>query len=89
MQTGIVASWPAFPPELLKTLQESAGEGARLRFVLADGSQLTASRLAAETELGIVIETAEGNRTGVPWHAILRVDALRGDEGRSVGFRTA
>jgi hypothetical protein len=89
MERGIVASWPAFPPELLHTLQESAGDGARLRFVLVDGSQLTASRIAAETELGIVIETQDGARTGVPWHTILRVDALRGDEGRSVGFRTA
>lgn len=88
MERGIVASWPAFPPELLRTLREAGGEDARLRFVLLDGSHLTAIRLTAETELGVVIETGEGTRTGVPWHAILRVDASSGEEGRSVGFRT-
>lgn len=87
MERGVLGDWPAFPPELLKELADASPEGAKLRFVLLGGGAVVSSRIVRQTELGLVVETTEGTLTAVPWHSIARVDAVRPDVGKPVGFR--
>ncbi len=83
-----LGNWPAFPPELLHSLREAGGELPGLRFALLDGSVVAATGVVAETASGIILETADKSAVAVPWYAILRVDRLEGEGGRTVGFRT-
>jgi len=89
MQRDIPAGWPAYPPELLKAIRAAVPEAAKLRFDLLDGAVLNSTRVLEETELGIVLESADGTVSAVPWHMIARIEAQRADAGKSVGFRTA
>lgn len=88
MERGVLSSFPAFPPELFETVLESAPEGAKIRLLLLDGSPLTCGRIVRREELGLVVEGPDGTLTAVPWHAILRVEAIPADAGKSLGFRT-
>jgi len=87
MEREMASGWPAFPRELFRAIREAGPEGAKLRFVLLDGGVLTATRVAQETEAGLVIETEDGWATAVPWHAVLRVELQRPGAGKALGFQ--
>ncbi len=82
----MASGFPLFPRELFLAIKEAGSEGAKLRFLLIDGGVLTATRIAKETDAGLLIETDEGTTTAVPWHTILRVEVPRSGGGKSVGF---
>jgi hypothetical protein len=82
-----VGEGPVFPRQLLHDLMEAAPSGSKLRLLMAGGSGVTVSRIVKETELGIIVESVDGQLTAVPWHALLRADTARPDAGRAVGFR--
>jgi hypothetical protein len=82
-----LGGWPSFPPALLKSLLEAAPGGSRFRLSLLGGAGLLVARIVRQDETGLVVETAEGTLAAVPWHAVARVETVRGDAGNPVGFR--